>query len=37
VLENSKGSYVERVFVKPGEEWTTDQPFPFSLDTATLR
>ncbi|MGH3544418.1 MAG: Uma2 family endonuclease [Mycobacteriales bacterium] len=37
VLENSKGSYVERTVVKPGQQWTTDQPFPLSLDTATLR
>ncbi len=37
VLENSDGSYVERAVVQPGAEWATDQPFPFSIDPATLR
>ncbi len=37
VLRNEDGSYLEHAIIRPGEPWKTGEPFPFDIDTATLR
>jgi Uma2 family endonuclease len=35
-LDDTGGRYVETAVVRPGDRWTTEEPFPFTLDPAEI-